>query len=69
VSKEQPCRNEDNAFLPLRRRQLSVRCVTRKAKKRRAKRQKDFATEPSGVLAAPGSLLAHFLAAKIRDYQ
>jgi hypothetical protein len=31
---------------------------------RRAKRQKDFETEHSGVFAAPGSLLAHFLAAE-----
>jgi hypothetical protein len=28
ISKEQPFRSEDNAFLPLKRRQLSVRCVS-----------------------------------------
>ena len=41
MSKDQTFRSEDNAFLPLRRRQLSVWCVTTLSKwRRRAKRQK-----------------------------
>jgi hypothetical protein len=35
VSKEQTLRSEDNAFLPLIRRQVSVRCVTTLSKWRR----------------------------------
>jgi hypothetical protein len=48
MSKGQTFRSEDNAFLPPRRRQLSVRCVTALSKwRRRAKRRKDFETEHS----------------------
>jgi hypothetical protein len=64
-SKEQTFRSEDNAFLPLRRRQLSVRCVTTQSKwNGEPSTKKDFETEQSGVFSAPGSPLAHFLTAE-----
>jgi len=50
MSKEQTFRSEDNTFLPLIKRQLSVRCVTTLSKWwRQAKRHKRFQTEHSGV--------------------
>jgi hypothetical protein len=65
MSKEQTLRSEDNAFLPLRRRQLSVRCITALSRwRRRAKRQKNFETEHSSIFASPGLPLAHFLTAE-----
>jgi hypothetical protein len=65
MSKEQTFRSEDNAFLPLRRRQLSVRCVTTQSKwKGEPSIKKDFETEQSGVFSAPGSPLAHFSTAE-----
>ena len=68
MSKEQTFRSEDNAFLPLRRRQLSVRCVTSKTNGgSEPSTQKDFETEHPGVFAAPGSPLAHFFNCGIRD--
>jgi hypothetical protein len=52
-------------ILPLRGRQLSLRCVTPSSEwKRRAAAKKDFETDHSGVFAAPGSLLAHFSTAE-----
>ncbi len=43
MSKEQTFRSEDNVFLPLRTRQLSVPCITLLSKmKRRAEAKKDF---------------------------
>ena len=61
MSEEQTFRNEDNAFLPLRSRQLSVRCVTKLSTGGGEPSVKiDFETERSGVFAAPGLLLAHF---------
>ena len=65
MSEEQTFRSKDNGFVPLRRRQLSVRCVTTLSKwRRRAKRQKDFETEHSNVFAAPDLPVAYFSTAE-----
>ena len=65
MSEEQTFRREDNTFLPLRRRQLSVPCVTRRANRGgEPSVKKDFETEHSGVFASPGLPLAQFLTAE-----
>jgi hypothetical protein len=65
MSEEQTFRNEDNAFLPLRSRPLSVRCVTTLSTGGGEPTvKKDFETEHSGVFAAPGLPLAHFSTAE-----
>ena len=65
ISEEQTFRNEDNAFLPLRSRQLSVRCVTTLSTGGGEPSVKiDFETEYSGVFAAPDLPLANFSTAE-----
>jgi hypothetical protein len=65
MSKEQTLRSEDNAFLPLRRRHLSVQCVTVLSNGGgEPSAKKNFETEHSGVFAPPGLPLAHFLTAE-----
>ena len=60
MSNEQTFRSEDNAFLPLRRRQLSVRCVTTQSKwNGEPSTKKDFEAEQpvSSLLPVRPSLI------------